>query len=203
MKIAKRILAAALAFALALSFALPGMAAVNWDEFKITKQPAEQNLKIKYGDSFTLSVEVNVPEGVEVAYQWLCESSRIEGATAPELHLGPDDPCYPESYWMGKVVVDYICEITAYEKDEDGNVITSRNKRSDRVSVMTEATFLGKLVDITIGPFGYALTACIIILPLGMIFPISYPIAVLAFYVYGFLQLFGLERVAFDWFSSL
>ena len=110
MKITKRIFATLLTFALALSLALPTMAAVNWDDFRITKQP--QGLTIKEGESFTLSVGVNVPDGAEVVYQWECDGSIIEGATAPELTIGPGDRYYPEFNRIGGVTVSFKCSIT-------------------------------------------------------------------------------------------
>ena len=51
------------------------MAATDWDDFYIITQPPE-NLYVPYGESFALSVEVNVPDGVDaVTYQWYVSSS--------------------------------------------------------------------------------------------------------------------------------
>jgi len=188
-KFTKRILAALLTLTLALSLALPTMAAVNWDDFRIAKQP--QGLTIKEGESFTLSVEVNVPDGVEVAYQWSISTKRIENATTPELHLGPDDPYYPENSPLGGASTDYICDITAYEKDGGGNVISKRYLISDRVRVTTERSFWGKLLDVTIAPFGYAFSAVIVAPVFIPIFPLAYLGFLIYFYVQGFMGLFS------------
>jgi hypothetical protein len=97
MKHTKRMLTMVLTFALAFSLAAPAFAAVNWDEFQITERP--KNIAIPYGDSFTLGVEVKVPDGVSVEYQWRTYSAGaghtpIENATSYELRLGPSDPYY-------------------------------------------------------------------------------------------------------------
>ena len=190
MKFTKRMLAVTLTLALALSLALPAAAAVDWNDFRITKQP--QNLTIKYGESFMLSVEVNVPAGVEVEYQWYTgSSSKITGATTSEMHLGPNDHFYPENYRYGGASTDFICEITAYEKDGGGNVVSTRFRRSDMVYVSTKRTSLGKLIDVTIGPFGYAFTAVVVSPAFIFIFPLAYLGFLIYFYGKGFVGLFS------------
>jgi len=196
MKKAKRILSAlltlALALALALTLALPAAAAVNWDDFRITKQP--QNLTIKSGDSFTLSVEVNVPAGVVVEYQWrFIPGGRepIEGATGSELSLAPGDRYYPSQDGLDDVRVGYECVINAYEKDSGGNIISSRNKWSDTAYVSLERKALRKLLDVTIAPFGYAFTMVVSSPALALIFPISYLGCLIYSYIIGFRALFS------------
>ena len=203
MNFTKRMLAVFLAFALELTFTWPALAeeetpaeepsasTVNWDNFYITAQP--QDLTITHGESFTLSAAVNVPAGVEVEYQWYRRSSDpIEGATASELHLGPDDPHYPlNDSILGGLSADYQIQISAFEKDAANNVIPEKRLKSDWVRVETKRTILGKLFDITIAPFGYALTAVLLMLPLAFIFPISYPAAVIYFFIQGFKNLFS------------
>ena len=56
-----------LAFALTLALTVSA-AAGNWDDFRITRDL--QDRTIHYNERFTLSVEVNVPEGAQVEYQW-------------------------------------------------------------------------------------------------------------------------------------
>ena len=192
MKFTKRMLAMVLTFALALSLALPAMAAVNWSDFRITKQPKDKI--IKYGDSLTLSVEVNVPAGVEVEYQWYyfpSTSVLIENATTHELYLNPDHPNYPPSERLGGVERSFYCEITAYEKDGGGNVISSREIRSDKVNVRTERTALGKFLDVTIAPFGYAFTMTVMSPAFALIFPLSYLYFLILSYIQGFKALFS------------
>jgi len=184
MKQTKKLLAMVLTITLAFSLAMPAMAAVNWDEFRITKQPPKE-LLIKHGDSFTLSVEVSVPTAVEVEYQWYNDhGSKIEGATGPELHLGPDNSQYPEYDRLGGEWERYECRITAYEKDDDGNVLSSRNLRSDSATVLIELTILGRLYGITLAPFGLAFAGPILMLPLAFIYPISF----LGFLIYGYIE---------------
>ena len=157
MKHTKRILAIFLAFALALSLALPTMAAVDWDEFRITKQST--SMTITHGDSFTLSVEVSLPDGAGVEYQWHRRfpdggSTAIAGATAAELRLNLGDSDYPFKLSYD----EYYCKITAYEKDANGIVISSQELTSSRVRVTAEKetetyTFWEKLAGIIIMPF--------------------------------------------------
>jgi hypothetical protein len=183
MKFTKRMLATLLTFALALSLALPVTAAVNWDEFKITKQP--QNLTIKHGDSFKLSVEVTVPAGVEVQYQWYNEGSLIEGATAQDLHLGSSDPYYPK--FDGTKSIDYYqCRITAHDKH---NITISQTLTSNYARVTTEKTFTEKLASVTWEPFVFAFGGTMVQLAwsFGLLFPIS-PIMFLVYLIFGFVK---------------
>jgi len=192
MKFKKRILATVLTLALALGLALPTMAAVDWDEFKITRQP--QGLTIKHGDSFTLSVEVTVPVDVEVEYQWRSGSDArtiIEGATDPDLHLGSNAPNYPPNDKRGGSTVTYSCKITAYEKDDSDNVIASQVLFSDRVRVTTERTLGGKLYDITLAPFEEAAMSAMMALGMswGLLIPFV-PIVFLGVLIYSFIKNF-------------
>jgi len=194
MKFTKRMLATLLTLALAFALALPATAAVNWDEFKITKQP--QDLTIKHGDSFTLSIEVAVPAGVEVEYQWYRspfagsenDSTRISGATTSLLQLSNTDTNYPpvrNSYYI------YHCEITAYEKDTSGTEISSKARTSDKARVTVEEkekNFWDKVFDITIAPFGIAagMTLTTITMSFGLAIPFS-PLVFLYYLFEGFI----------------
>jgi len=189
MKFSKRMLAALLTFTLALSLGLPAMAAVNWNEFVFTKQP--RNITIKHGDSFTFSVEVNVPNGVEANYQWCLwegENPEIAGATGPELRLGLDDPFYPPYDRFGGTSTSYRCYVTAYEKDNAGNIVSSRTYFTT-ARVDTERTASGKLYDLTIAPFVNAFGGSVglISMTYGLIIPVL-PVAFLGFLVFGFIQ---------------
>ena len=186
MKFTKRMLATLLTLALALGWALPTMAAVNWDEFRITKQP--EGMTIKHGESFTLSVEVNVPDGVEVTYRWQCKGVFIENANTRELRLGPDDLYYPSFERLGGNETSYQCWITPYE---DGNAIPMRIRTSNTVNVKIERSISGKLLDVTIAPFGYAFTMVIMSPALALIFPISYIGCLIYAYYVGFRALFS------------
>jgi len=131
-------------------------ARVNWNDFYIVAQP--EGMTIPYGASFTLSVEVNIPDGVEVAYQWYRgNSTRIEGATGPALHLASKDPDHPSSVYSPeryRASVNYRCIITAYEKDTGGNIISTKERTSEYALVKVEDnTFVGKLFGYLIEPF--------------------------------------------------
>jgi len=137
MKHTKRMLAALLTLALVFAIALPSFAnqsSVNWNEFRITKQP-ESRQNIKFGESFTLSVEVNVPEGVEVEYQWQRLFTNIEGAIESELHLDSSHPDYLFRSINGTAEAIYRCIIRAYEKDDDGNTISSKKLQTNDARV--------------------------------------------------------------------
>jgi len=191
MKFTKRILATLLVFVLALSLALP-TAAVDWNEFRITKQP--ENLTIKHGDSFTLSVEVNLPTGVtDVEYQWYNRSlNPIGNATSPELHLNSGDPHYPEdSRFGGGSSAQFQVWITAYVKNASGDVVVEKRLRSNTVNVRTERTSLGKFLDVTIAPFGYAFSATIVAPGFILIFPLAYIGFLFYFYYLGLRGLFS------------
>ena len=192
MKFTKRMLAVVLTVALALSLALPAMATVNWNEFRITKQP--QNLTIKYRDSFTLSVEVNVPAGVEVEYQWYRNyGDLIEGATAAELHLGPDNSNYPENSSRG-TWARYRCRVSAYEKDSGGNIISMQTLESE-FAYVTTTTSMGKLYSVTLEPWANAFTATVATLTLTWfvllpVSPLIYLVFLIGYFGKNFIALF-------------
>lgn len=194
MKIPKRILAVILAMVLALGLAMPTMAAVNWNEFNFNKHP--ESMTIENGDSFMLSVEVNVPDGVVVEYQlyyrsYLSETGLIENATSPELHLERDDPFYPGSKELGDYWVEYRCQITAYEKDNDGNIISPHKLDSNYARVTRTRTFGEKLYDITLKPFETAIgyVAASLALSWGIALPLA-PLLFLGALIYGFFKEF-------------
>lgn len=191
MKFAKRILASLVTLALMFLLALPSMAAVNWDEFKFTEMP--KDITIKYGDSFTLSVEVKVPDGAVVEYQWYCRTGEsgsavvMENETSRELHLSPGDVFYPSDERLGGASVNYGCEITAYDRDSE----TSKYLGCS-ADVFTKRTALGKLYDLTVTPFVYAFESSVAILSMtmGILLP-AVPLVFLGALIYGFIQGFG------------
>jgi len=186
MKFTKRMLAVLLTFALALALALQSMAAVNWDDFRIIRQSPD--ITIKHGDSFTLYVEVVVPDGVEVEYQWNLGNTRIENATTSELHLAPGDPNYPQEERLGGASANYRCRITAYEKDDAGNEVSSQ-KLATSMNVHTKRTASGKLYGIFVEPFVYAFggTVALISMTMGIAIPVS-PIIFLGSLIFGFIK---------------
>jgi len=184
MKHTKKLLALLLTLALALPFALPATAAVDWNEFKITKQP--QDPRITHGEILTLSVEVIVPDGVEVEYQWRHFGVDIENSNAPEIHIAPDNPSYPR--WAGSED-SYRCWITAYEKDGGGNVISSQTLKTNSVTVITRKTTAGKISGITWEPFVLAFNGTVVTLTwsFGLLFPVS-PLIFIGFLIYNYFQ---------------
>jgi len=108
------------------AMAVVGESTVEWDDFRIITQP--QAVTVPYGSSFTLSVEVNVPAGIEVvSYFWKENYSGGGGAgTQAVLHLSPGEPLYPEAYrpWLTASGY-YYCVITAVEVDAEGDPVGS------------------------------------------------------------------------------
>jgi len=157
MKHTKKLFALLLTLALAFSLAMPAMAAVDWDDFRIVTQP--QSMTIKDGDSFTLSVEVDFPAGVVVAYMWILRTTGVQHQLTPfqkttektsVLRIDPSSKYYPASVCgESSAWREYYVRITAYEEDSAGNMISSKSLTSDTVRVTAEYDFV---VDITKQP---------------------------------------------------
>ena len=191
MKFTKRLFAVILTMALALGLAMPAMATVNWNEYNFNKHP--ENKTINHGDSFTLSVDVKVPVGATVEYQWyyrsyLSETGLIENATSHELSLAPDSPYYPGSKKIGGTWGEYRCQIIAYEI---GNEDNSRTINSNYARVTRTRTFGEKIYDITVKPFEIAAgyVAASFALSWGTILPLT-PLLFLGALIYGFVKEF-------------
>jgi len=129
--------------------------AVDWKDFYIITHPQSQ--KIPRGESFTLNIEVNIPDGVEVTYKWYTYGWQpIEGATTPTLQLTPDDAYYPKAGnpyskigTAGAQESSFYCKITAIDSD-DGQ---SKTLDSKHVSVQVRGSFWERLSSVTVGPF--------------------------------------------------
>ena len=192
MKHAKKLLALLLALLLGLGLSATAMAEdgdtaqadevsqeVNWDDFYIISQPPAE-LTIPFGEEFTLSVEVNVPEGAEVSYRWYKEwdntsgSDLISDSTEPNLHCSPGDSYYPAN---SGIYIDpfrttkatYFCIITAKEMDKDGNVVATKHLRSDNATVTLDQTLFEKFktnIGISLNSAGLLLlSAPLLLLP--------------------------------------
>jgi len=143
MKFTKRLLAVLLTLALALALAVPAFAAVDWDDFYIITQP------VRSGEGwYTLSVEVNVPDGVDVEYQWYCYGRAVKGATESIF------VCSPNDYPGGVIAADsftYTCSITGYEKDGD-EIVSEKTLTSHGVVVRFEVTKWQSLLRLLVLP---------------------------------------------------
>jgi len=155
MKHTQRLLAVAIALALALTLALPAMAAVNWNGFYVITDLPE-NLYVLRDESFTLSVEVSTPDGVEVKYQWYTsQGTPISGATAPTLQLSSDDEYYPKAGNPHSQIVEagswqsfFYCKVTVL--DGNGNQLTQW--ASNAVEVRVQGAFGEWLYSVTVRP---------------------------------------------------
>jgi len=195
----KKLLSALLALAMAsgLFAVLPFTASaaestVNWDEFYIITEP--QKHTIQRGETITLSVEVNVPDGVVVEYQWRHGTSGsaplIENATTPVLRVDSNSSHYPSfALMMSRVAQsNYLCSITARELDDDGTVLSSKTLRSNPAAVTVEDNSAwAKFLSLTIDPFVFAFifTAWSIVMSWGLgiiTAPIVFPGALIMFY---------------------
>ncbi len=183
----KKIISIMLSFAMIIA-AVPCMAFadeaeshVNWDDFYFTNQP--QYLTTEYGEAFSLSVEVNVPEGAEITgYQWYYNDgiNRLcEGCNSPTLTVNEGDPYYPAKDIYGNQRVKYHCVVTAAEKDSEGNVISSGEITSKNSSAVTERTFLGSTVHVLVNPWSMAFSATV--MAVGMSFGAALPFSPLIF----------------------
>jgi len=188
----KRALALAAALALALALALPA-AAVNWDDFYIVKQPPE-TLYIRNGESFTLSVEANIPAGAgPVLYRWYRSyGDWIEGAATATLRLSPGDFDYPgENTFVfgtpgppGSHRAEYGCVITAF--DLQGARVETIETTVARVNV--KGSFWDTLYGLTLEPLAFGFSTLEIFFPIGPIVMIPY---IIARYIGNFSWLFS------------
>jgi len=199
MKTTKKLLALLLAAVLALGLGAPASALgleEDWPAFAITAQT--QDMEVPYGESFTLRVELNIPNGLTVGYAWYRELSgntvtEIGNSDAPALTLSPGSPHYPTS---GKPYLaaseTYFCRIVDMDKTGNGNVPSAECSFSGHVTVTVLADrgptlwerTLDVLRDIFVRPFSQA--AVISVLPgilsygVGIIFsPLIYVIVLL------------------------
>jgi len=181
----KRILALLLALALALSLALPAAAVEPLD--LISRPPG--TLYVKRGESFTLTVEVDIPEGVdEVTYQWYYFGSvKVAGATSNTLLLSPGDEEYPKNHVYysvtGATSERYTCRIAAIDSEsgkEYGRWVSD-------ITVHVEGSFWAKLYSITLEPLVEAFNDIFDAFPLGLIY---FPFTLIRGYVNNFKGLF-------------
>ena len=119
---------------------------INWDDFYIITQPQARK-SIYAGESYTLSVEVHIPEGVEVEYRWWSfgHGGVLSGNTEAVLQISPDDS------WVRREENEFACDIIGYEKDGD-TVISSKTLLSEYAVVYLRGTALENLYDLFTQP---------------------------------------------------
>jgi len=169
MKYTKCMLALLLTLALVLSFALPVAAAV--EPLNVISQPPS-TVYVKRGESFTLTVEVEIPEGVdEVTYQWrYIGSVKVAGATSNTLLLSPGDAEYPKRQYYYSVTgansERYSCRIAGIDSEsgkEYGRVVGD-------ITVHVEGSFRDKLYSVTLEPLVASFNDIYDAFPLGLFF---------------------------------
>jgi len=178
-------LALLLTLALALSIALPAMAV---EPLNVISQPP-RTVYVKRGESFTLTVEVEIPEGVdEVTYQWYYFGSvKVAGATSNTLLLSPDDAEYPKRQFYYSVTgansESYTCRIAAIDTEsgkEYGRWVSD-------IKVHVEGSFRDKLYSVTLEPLVASHNEIFGAFPLGLFF---FPFNVIKRYVDNYRGLF-------------
>ncbi len=191
MKISKRILSVFLALALAAgifapcAFAQEAEQGVNWEEFYFITQP--QDTYFFNGDSFTLSVEVNAPEGVELSYQWVPIYNEIGVVDTQTLTIDKDDPRYPSLDSIKTYERDFYCEVTAIEKNADGKIISRKTIESERAKATIKMNAGEGLKHIFISPWSNAaeLTLALMGLTFGIFLPFA-PVVYIGSYFFCF-----------------
>ena len=117
---------------------LAAQSSVNWDDFYIVAQP--EDMTVNYGEDLVFSVEVNVPDGVEVTYQWYANSLYLlSDANGPIFTCSSNHSFYPRLYrtsgFMNPLYEEgwwyYYCKIVGEEKDDGGNILSSKELISD------------------------------------------------------------------------
>jgi len=157
---------------------------VNWDDFYIVTQP--QGRTIKRGDTFTLSFEVNVPDGVEVEYQWFgIANGTFKVATSePFLICSPGDEYYPvlDTMFVPKAIgsATYLCTIVGYEKDGD-EIVSQKMLGIGRVTVNMKGSIGDLMYSFLNVPILAALGPVTAVLPSIMTGVITYPFIALYF----------------------
>ncbi len=200
MKRLRKIMSVLLAFALVAAVLVPTAlaegaqndAAVKWDEFYIKSQ-TEENIKIDTDEPFELYVEVNVPEGAEISYQWYTSNglwNKCEGFVDAVADFSDTaNKAYPKSD------TTYMCRVTAVVKNESGEILDSCAIETNPIEVRIKMTFSEKLGYVTLKPIEVAFNAAIMLT--GMSYGVFLPISPLVFVggaIYAFF--YGIGYVA-------
>jgi|GEM_PF-1315061 len=170
--------------------------AVDWNGlYVITDLP--EDLYVPRGESFTLSVEISVPDAVEVKYQWYVgygDYVPIEGATSPTLQLSSNDAYYPKAGNPHSQIVKagsrqsfFYCKVTVL--DGEGTQLTQWT--SNATDVRVQGTLGEWLYSVTVRPLkgaaGWVWNAF-----LGLV---GLPIRVLDFIALVFYMIFSGNRL--------
>lgn len=152
-----------------------------------------EDFTIPYGETFTLRIGVDAPEGIEVSYAWTYWArfnSQTEGsvvirsAKGPELRCAPGDLYYPNPdapYLSAKR--EFLCDITLVEKDAEGNAIHTETfhkkvtvtMEPEREKNLLETIWTDYIVAPAANGYGIALWGILLTGPLGMLlFPVVF-----------------------------
>ena len=153
MKHAKKWLAALLAVALLAGGGVSAAAGdedlpppINWDDFYIVS-PATGSveLEVPFGSDFTLSIEANVPDGLEVEYGWKPLNSVAPNTPyepGSTFHCTPEHPWYPHKAlkpYMSATVEIYKGFVAVTQRADDGHVVrTEARSREFYVTILPE-----------------------------------------------------------------
>ncbi|MCL2106835.1 MAG: hypothetical protein FWH26_07265 [Oscillospiraceae bacterium] len=209
MKHTKQLLALLLAvLALLFSLSVSAAAELNLDDFYIKKQP--EAITVPFNESFTLSVEVNIPDEVdEVRYQWHRYYASIPDATTDELSLSPDSDnfSYPYGSEFSDRTQTYYCVITAYIEDEpvkelptdhvvvtvQGRAMTFAERAQRYLAAITGGplTVMGAIVGFPILLGGFENPLFFLLTPIAVVIaPIAGIAAFLFYLIAGFFTFF-------------
>jgi|GEM_PF-5106142 len=136
MKHLKKLFALMLAFILALGIGTPAMALEEEDTFRVIT--GNQRITLPYGSEIDFGVELYLPEGWTVEYEWWSDPvTDLTGATGPTMHFSPGDAGYPvagrpyESAWR-----NYYCSMLI--RDEAGDIATAASRYGVTIWVAME-----------------------------------------------------------------
>jgi len=200
MKRIKKVLALLLAVLLAVGVGAPA-AAVSENDTVMTITGPEG--PVPYGEAFSLSAAVEVPEEIEivsVSFRWRVGADwrmLIEGATQSVLHVTSNDSFYPsapEPFSHARAY--FICEIDFTGRDTDGNSIETTYSQSfivtfepERMNFFVYLWYLLKepFVNAFVGVFAYGLiSGGFLFLFAPFIFLLVYFVNLAAILQYGF-----------------
>jgi len=128
MKHTKKLLALLLAALLTLGLGAPAIAEGE-GSIPISAVIIGPEEPVPFGEAFTLRVELDIPEGVEIEsasywWSWTNWPLPIEGAKEAMLHVTPSDSFYPVAHSpIGATETLYMCHAVLDGRDADSNAV--------------------------------------------------------------------------------